>query len=107
MANTLRIDLDDISTVIKLEQSTSFPASGMVQIDSEAISYEFSSDLFLMNCVRGIDGTTAAAHLAGADVVPYTLAPVVPAYVLPTVDGTDGQVLMTDGAGAVTWQTLP
>jgi len=29
------------------------------------------------------------------------------AYTLPNVDGTTGQVIQTDGAGALTWETLP
>jgi hypothetical protein len=68
MTNNLRIALTDSAVEIKLEISTSFPNSGYVQIEDEIIQYTYSSDLFLLNCTRGVNGTVAVAHDAGTEV---------------------------------------
>jgi hypothetical protein len=73
MSNSLRLAIDDSVTTLVLENSNSFPVRGFVQIDSELISYDYSSDLELLQCVRGVGGTVAAPHLINA-VVTYVAA---------------------------------
>lgn len=50
------------NTVIVMDGST-YPASGTVTIDSEQITYTSISGNSLVDCVRGVNGTTAASHL--------------------------------------------
>ena len=47
---------------IPLINASSYPNSGIVQIDSEKISYTAVSDNVLTGCIRGVGGTTAASH---------------------------------------------
>jgi hypothetical protein len=97
MTNSLREGIDDSVTEIKLEKSNSFPVSGFVQIDSELIQYNYSSDLFLLSCVRGVGGTSAAAHLINA-VVTYVAA--LPADVFGVdLNGQtlDGEIRLSNG----------
>lgn len=54
--------LDSSATSITLINGYSYPLSGSVNIDSEEISYTGRSGNTLTGCVRGIGGTTAAAH---------------------------------------------
>jgi len=49
-------------TVIPMLNASSYPESGIVQIDSEKISYTTSTATSLTGCVRGVDGTVAASH---------------------------------------------
>ena len=51
------------TTIILLDAST-YPLSGTVTIDSEQITYTSVSGNTLMGCVRGVNSTTAATHLA-------------------------------------------
>jgi hypothetical protein len=39
---------------------------GFIKLDNETIGYNEISGNTLQNCVRGVDGSTAAAHTAGA-----------------------------------------
>jgi hypothetical protein len=56
------ITADD--TTINILNANSYPASGSVIIDSEEISYSGKTAVALLNCVRGINTTTPASHLA-------------------------------------------
>jgi len=53
---------------LTLVSTTGFPTAGYVTIDNEVISYTGVSGGTLTGCTRGADGTTAAAHSAGAAV---------------------------------------
>ena len=55
----------------------------------------------------GIGTTTPAAKLDVQGTGRFTGTLTIGAYTLPNVDGTNGQVLMTDGAGNVSWQNVP
>ena len=57
-------------TQIQVLNSTTYPSSGTVTIDSEQITYAGVSiaNNTLNNCVRGVNGTTAASHNAYAPV---------------------------------------
>jgi hypothetical protein len=66
-------------TVLQLAGASNFPnAGGIVQIDSENIGYMMSSDDALYNLTRGMNGTTAATHLAGALITLLEGAPFIP-----------------------------
>ena len=49
-------------TTIALTNADSYPESGIIQIDSEKISYTAKSGNTLTGCVRGAAATTAASH---------------------------------------------
>jgi len=59
---TLNGAIDAVVTTITLTDSTSFPSSGRVLIDSELISYTGNTANQLTGCTRGADGTDAATH---------------------------------------------
>ncbi len=59
------------ATSISLVDSSSYPASGTVQIDSEVITYTGNSGNTLTGCTRGVSGTTAATHTQYTPVTNY------------------------------------
>jgi hypothetical protein len=66
---TLDGDITLSDDVIVLTDGTDFAAAnGIIQIGSEQIFYLSKSGNTLNNCERGINGTTPAAHLDGANV---------------------------------------
>ena len=59
--------IESSDTTALLVGPSLFPGTGgLIQIDSENISYVMSSDNQLYDLVRGMNGTTPAAHLVGA-----------------------------------------
>jgi len=58
-------------TTIALDNASTYPESGIVQIDSEKISYAAKSGNTLTGCVRGVESTTAASHDQYAEVSYY------------------------------------
>lgn len=60
-------------TTIALVDVTNYPATGVVLIDSEQISYTSISGSNLTGCTRGVNSTTAATHAVYA-AVSYTVA---------------------------------
>jgi hypothetical protein len=60
-------------TTIALVDVTNYPATGVVLIDSEQISYTGVSGSNLTGCTRGVNSTTAASHVVYAT-VSYTVA---------------------------------
>lgn len=56
-------DIDAVQNTIELADATEFPVSGQAGIEEEEISYTGKSGNVLTGCVRGINGTTAAAHV--------------------------------------------
>lgn len=69
-ASTLSSDLTDVATAMFVADSTSFASSGRVKVGSEIIAYTGTETVphTLTGLTRGVDGTTAAAHLTGAAV---------------------------------------
>ena len=61
-------------TTVVLNSSSAFPAAGTIQIGSEFISYTNNNTTTntLTGGARGVDGTTAATHSAGATVTNVT-----------------------------------
>ena len=69
------------ATTIAITNATGFPLSGVILIDSEAISYTGVTDNTLTGCTRGASylisdvstSTTAATHSSGATVTCFTI----------------------------------
>ena len=74
-ATTLQTALTNTTgTTIVLNSSSAFPAAGTIQIGSEFISYTNNNTTTntLTGGARGVDGTTASTHSAGATVTNVT-----------------------------------
>jgi len=74
-ATTLQTALTNTTgTTIVLASTSAFPASGTIQIGTEFISYTNNNTTTntLTGGARGVDGTTAATHSAGATVTNIT-----------------------------------
>jgi len=65
---------DTTGTVVVLTDSSAFPSSGTIQIDNEFISYTNNNTTSntLSGGARGVNGTTAATHSAGAAITNIT-----------------------------------
>jgi hypothetical protein len=63
---TLNGGISATDTVITLSSTNGLPSTGFIKIGSETIGYVNVSGNQLLNCYRGQDGSTAAAHLTGA-----------------------------------------
>lgn len=77
MDNTTTITLNGgisaTDTTITLSSVVGLPTTGFIKIGSETIGYVNISGNQLLNCYRGQNGTTAAAHLTGAAVTKQNL----------------------------------
>ena len=72
--STLNGTITATATSLVLTSAASFPTTGgIIRIDSETISYTGVSTNTLTGLVRGVNGTTAAAHTTGANVGGYTV----------------------------------
>jgi len=88
----LNADIDASTTSIPLIDVSSYPSSGTITLDSEDISYTGVNvnTEELTGCVRGVNGTTPATHLA------YTHASYkIPNQVMVHETGTDDQSVST------------
>jgi len=65
---TLNGTINSSATSIVLTSATGFGTSGTILINSELITFSGVSTNTLTGCVRGVSGTTAAAHTSGATV---------------------------------------
>jgi len=63
---TLNGTITSTSTTITVSDASQLANAGFIQIDSEIIGYANTSGNQLLNCYRGQNGTTAAAHTTGA-----------------------------------------
>lgn len=61
--------ISSTATTITLTSASQFSPSGRIIIDNEVISYNYKTPTQLLGCVRGLEGTTAAAHSDGAMVL--------------------------------------
>lgn len=64
--STLVANITKTQTTITLTDSSRFPTSGTVQIESEQITYTGNSSSQLTGCTRGANSTMALTHVAGA-----------------------------------------
>ena len=71
-ATALNGNITSSATDVILDSVSSLQAPGRILVDSEVIGFEFidSDNVTLKGCTRGLEGTTAAAHLDDA-VVTY------------------------------------
>lgn len=72
VTTTLNGTINSSATSIVLTSASGFTASGTIVIDAESITYSGVSTNTLTGCVRGANGTTAAAHTSGATVTQVT-----------------------------------
>jgi hypothetical protein len=63
---TLAANIAATDTTITLSSTVGLPATGYITIGAETINYTNYASNQLQNCLRGQNGTTAAAHTAGA-----------------------------------------
>lgn len=68
-ASSLTSDITATDVVIPVTSTDDFPAVGTVTIGNETISYRGKTHSHLISCSRGIDNTTASAHLVGERVM--------------------------------------
>jgi len=91
LTGTLSATITATDTSIPITSLVSVPNAGFIQIGSELIGYnEYSvadgaTPAYLLNCTRGQDGTTAAAHTASAPIVLVQKQSIT---VWPTPDGS-------------------
>lgn len=65
MSAFLRLNIDDTQTTIDIEDTSNFPVNGgVIEVESEKISYTTATPQGILGCTRGYDGTSAASHLA-------------------------------------------
>lgn len=69
----LASNVSSSTTTISLTSTAGLASSGFIKIGSETISYPNISGNDLINCARGQNGTTAAAHTAGATITVQNL----------------------------------
>ena len=64
----LASDIDDSVTTVSVSDSSVLTSSGVIQIDSEQISYSGKSGNDLTGCTRGYNSTSSVSHSLGATV---------------------------------------
>jgi hypothetical protein len=72
---TLSADVTDADTVLPVVSTDGFLTSGYLQIEKEWVSFSGVSGNTFTGVVRGVSGSTAAAHVAGTDVQYFAQAP--------------------------------
>ena len=85
VGTTLSGGISATDTTITLTSTAGLGTNGFVLIGSETVQYGAISGNQLINCFRGQNGTTAAAHLTGVAVYPQNLPSVT---VWPTPDSS-------------------
>ena len=73
ITNQLNGALNNSATTITVDDTTGFPAAGIIDIGTELITYTAKTATDFTGCVRGTNGTTAASHLDNAIVTNATL----------------------------------
>ena len=66
-------NVSSTTTTITLTSTSGIASAGFIKIDSETISYPNVSGNDLINCARGQNGTTAAAHTTAATITVQNL----------------------------------
>ena len=82
----LTANVSSTATTIDVSNASGLASSGFIKIDSETISYPNVSGNQLINCARGQNGTTAAAHTTGAAITVQNL-PCVNVWPTPNAPG--------------------
>ena len=71
VTTTLSAGINATVTTIGVASVTNLASSGIVKINDEEITYSGISALNLTGCVRGVNGTTAATHNSGDNVLQF------------------------------------
>ena len=66
---TLSADITSTATTINVTNAANLATQGYINIGTETILYQNVSGNQLLNCYRGQNGTTAAAHTSGTDLI--------------------------------------
>lgn len=74
VSTTLDGAIDSLVTTLTVVDTTSFPSSGYVVIDTEIIKYTGKTGTSFTGCTRGADGSTAASHITVSTVAAYSVA---------------------------------
>jgi hypothetical protein len=99
-------------TTINVLSAVSLPSQGYIKIDNEVILYQNVSGNQLLNCFRGQNNTTAAAHLTAASAYQIFL-PNVNVWPTPNAPGNQYTFVywrlrrVQDGGGGVNTQDIP
>lgn len=97
-------------TTLMIQQDASLPVpAGVIQLESEQISYTSNYMGTLYGCTRGINGTTPATHDVGIVItVPdFYFTPAAGEVTVSDINSgssTNGQVITSDGAGNASWE---
>ena len=95
------------ATTISVDNANAFPNSGTVLIDSEQIAYTDKLGNTLLNVQRGVNHSTAAAHLSGAVVVFLTETVPTPPRPTPTEEPRGVIYEVISNGGGCTLQVEP
>jgi hypothetical protein len=108
---TLNGTITSTDTTITVSDASGLTTTGFIKIDSETISYCNISGNQLLNCNRGQNNTTAAAHTTGAAIFVQNLPCI---NVWPTPNSGGGYVFvywrlrrMQDAGGAINVEDIP
>jgi hypothetical protein len=99
-------------TTITLTSAAGLASAGFIKMGTETISYPNVSGNQLLNCARGQNGTTAAAHNAGATITVQNL-PSINVWPTPNAPGSQYTFVyyrmrrMQDAGTGVTEQDIP
>jgi hypothetical protein len=83
----LSANISSTATTIDLTSTSGLTSSGFIKLDNETISYPNINGNQLINCARGQNGTTAAAHTANATVTVQNL-PCINVWPTPNAPGS-------------------
>ena len=100
--NSTTLDVDDLNITVAKGAVDSAGADGAgLTIDGASISltYDHSNTRMALNSDLNITGTLSSTSLSASNLT-------VGAVTYPSTDGTDGQVLTTDGSGNVAFETI-
>ncbi|MBZ5534473.1 MAG: hypothetical protein LAO31_00840 [Acidobacteriia bacterium] len=107
-AGILTSSIDAAATTLNLNSTSTFPAgNGSMLIDQEILTYGGGTTTTLTNLVRAQEGTTAAAHNAGALIIGRAASGAIQALVIPrlisAIDSFSGIALtnLSDGPANV------
>lgn len=108
----LNASISAIDTTITVDSTANLPSQGYIKIDNEVILYQNISGNQLLNCFRGQNNTTAAAHLATAAIY-QTFLPNVNVWPTPNAPGNQYTFVywrlrrLQDGGNGVSTQDIP
>jgi hypothetical protein len=105
-------NVSSTTTTITLTSVTDVASNGFIKIDTETIYYANVSGNQLLNCARGQNGTTAAAHTSGAAITNLNL-PSINVWPTPAAPGSQYTFVyyrlrrIQDAGTGVTEQDIP